>query len=663
MTEEASGTRSRSLLAALIVLACGLAAHLAGLGGAFIYDDLISIVGNPYLAPLWPPGSTYWAVPDAGLVARPVVSFSLALNHALGGLEPRGYHVLNLAWHLGTALLLLALVRRTLRSAPLAARFGEAADGLALASALLWVVHPLTTGAVTYVYQRSEVAMGFFLLATLLAASASWHSRHPRRWQALAIATCLLGMGAKETMVAAPLLVLSHDALFGAGSVRAAWSKRRGLYVGLGATWLALAWLVVQTGAHRTSVGYTLTVSAWDYLKTQASALVLYLKLSLWPQPLVFDYGWPIPEHVSQWALPGACVLALFVGTLIALRRRHPVGFLGLWFFAILGPTSSVIPIVTELVVEHRMYVPLAALSVFVVCGTWSLGRALGLSPRLGVALVIAATALLGWRTDVRGREYADPRHLWEESLRLAPGNARGHYVLAEFEREAGDFAAAREQYLRAIELQPEESFWRLNPGVLAYELGDLEFARTMLTAGVRLRPDWPLAHYNLGLVLTRAGEPVQALASFETALRQQPNYVDARRGLGIACARAGRERAAAGHLEAVLGVRPGDLEALVELAQLLTVARDGGVRDGARALELARLGQQLTGRRDVRFFALVAGAQAELGDFAAALGAIDRALERAGPGQRAELLSRRATFAAGRTLAEQESQPPDSGN
>ena len=145
-----------------------------------------------------------------------------------------------------------------------------------------------------------------------------------------------------------------------------------------------------------------------------------------------------------------------------------------------------------------------------------------------------------------------------------------------------------------------------------------------------------------------------------ETALRQEPTYVDARRGLGIACARAGRGRAAAGHLEAVLGVRPGDLEALLELAQLLTVFPDGGVRNGGRALELARLGQQLTGHRDARFFALVAGAQAELGDFAAALGAIDRALERAGPGQREELRSRRATFAAGRTLAELELQAPD---
>jgi len=634
---------------AVAVLALGLVAYRASFAGAFVYDDLVAIVGNPHFAPLWPPDASLWAVPGTGLAGRPVVSFSLALNHALGGFAPWGYHLLSLLGHLTAALLLMALVRRTLLTPRLAERYGSAAGRLALASAALWVVHPLGTGAVTYVYQRSEVAMAVALFATLLASMRAWDGPRAGLWRASAVAACWIGMGCKETMAAAPLLALAHDALFGAGSLRAAWARRRGTYLAMAASWLALAALLIHSGAHGPSVGFSGHVGVWDYLKTQAWALVHYLRLAVWPQPLVFDYGWPVPATFGAWAPQAAIVIGLLAATVVALRRGSPAGFLGLACFAVLAPTSSVLPIVTELVVEHRTYVPLAAVVVLLVCPAWRLGA----RGALGAALLVVAVALLCWRTDARNRQYANPAVLWTASLRRFPGNARAEYALGDLALAAGELGEARRRWRRAVELQPEESFWRLNPGVAAYEAGDYAEASELLGAAVRLKPDWPQAHYDLGLLQTRMGDPAAAIASFERALELAPGYLDALRGLGIACARAGREEEARRQLTAVLAARSRDVEAAVELAELLVASRDPGVRDGERAEHLVRRAERIAGDPDARILSALAAAQAERGAFDEALVTLERARALARPAELAELDRRRALFAAGRTVAD----------
>src|SRR5207253_1658209 len=102
----------------------------------------------------------------------------------------------------------------------------------------------------------------------------------------------------------------------------------------------------------------------WSYLRTQAAVVVHYLRLAIVPSPLVFDYGWPQARSLAEVVPQAACLLALAVLTVVALWRRHPLGFLGAWFFIILAPTSSVLPITTEVASEHRMYLPSAAVIV-----------------------------------------------------------------------------------------------------------------------------------------------------------------------------------------------------------------------------------------------------------------------------------------------------------
>src|SRR5207247_6543518 len=136
------------------------------------------------------------------------------------------------------------------------------------------------------------------------------------------------------------------------------------------------------------------------------------------PIPLVFDYGWPQARSLAEVAPQAACLLALAVLTAVAIRRRDPLGFLGAWFFIILAPTSSVLPITTEVASEHRMYLPSAAVIVLVVVGGYEIGRrVIARVPIAGVVVLAAVAGTFAEITRARGRDYWSDERLWVDTV------------------------------------------------------------------------------------------------------------------------------------------------------------------------------------------------------------------------------------------------------
>ena len=323
---------------------------------------------------------------------RPVLNLSFALNYAVSGCDVGGYHVTNLAIHLVAALLLFGIVRRT------ATKFSglrpelttaQAATSIALAVALLWAVHPLQTESVTYIVQRAESLMGLFYLLTLYCFLRGVGSGRAILWYAGSVLACLLGMATKEVMVSAPLVVILYDRTFLAGSFREAWRRRWGYYLALAATWLLLAWLVVGTGLLLQSYGVRTermqSFTWWTYLATQPGVIVHYLRQVVWPSGLCLDYGWPPAATVGEVLFPAIPVVCLLGLTAWAVVKRPAWGFLGAWFFLILAPTSSFMPVQHAAAFEHRMYLPLAAVVSGVIVGACLAGEWLsrrGIVPR-----------------------------------------------------------------------------------------------------------------------------------------------------------------------------------------------------------------------------------------------------------------------------------------
>lgn len=563
----------RPRLAGLVLALAVVAAYLTSFRGAWVFDDLHAIVENPTIRDLGRLDRVLSApgVEGGTIGGRPVVNLTLALNYAISGLQPGSYHAVNLLIHVLAALTLFGLVRRTLLRLP---RFAASALPLALAIAGLWALHPLQTESVTYIVQRAESLMGLCFLLTLYCFVRSTDSPRPRGWQAAAFAACLAGMGCKEVMVAAPLLVLLHDRTFVAGSWRAAWRQRGRFHAALAGTWLLLAALVAGTAGRGGTAGFATGISGWNYALTQCTAVIRYLRLTLWPDPLVFDYGTPLARSLAEVA-PEALLLLLLLGaTAWALARKPAPGFAGAWFFLILAPSSSVVPVATQTMAEHRMYLPLAGALALLVLGVHAAaGR------RAGPAW-LALALVAGGLTARRNLAYQSETALWADTVAHRPENPRAHANLGIALAEAGRLPEAAARLEEAWRLQPDNAATRLNLCEVLTRLDRAAEAVPHGEAAVRLEPASAAARINLAGALARLGRTDEAIARYEEALRREPGSPEVpgrlaalHHALGNAAAQRGDFGEAIARYRRALAVAPGHLPARNNLANALLVS------------------------------------------------------------------------------------------
>jgi tetratricopeptide (TPR) repeat protein len=616
----------------LVLAACVVYSN--SLQGPLVLDDWVTIVDNPQIRELWRP-DVLMPERELPVAGRPIANVTFAINHAIGGTAVRGYHVTNLLLHVLCGIAVFALLRRFCALPALAARFGSDRAELAFAVALLWLLHPLNSEVVNYLTQRTESLMALFYLLTLYASLRALES-HRWRWKAAAIAACAAGMACKESMVVAPVMVMLIDRFFVFDSWKAAWRARRGLYVGLAATWGLLGALLL-TGPRIRSAGFNAGVTVWTYLLNQTVMITRYLWLTIWPRPLVVNYGRPQPL-APESVLPEALfVLGLLALIAVCLRYRPKAAFLGVWFFLTLAPTSSLVPIATEVGAERRMYLPILALIVLAVVTLRITVRAVTL--RRGAIAVLAV--LLGTATFARNREYAHPLELAELTLARWPTGIAHHMVgqqLLAAGRRAEGVAhlreaiknAARAHYTLGAELYREgrldeaiaelQTFVRLRPlllevpdaqvmlarayalqqrweeaavqareaiakapgnadarGVLAeilFRQEKIEEATAAYTDYLRMRPADAKALTNLGILFVSSGRAELALEAFRRAAAVSPSDGQIRRNLATALLDANRLEEAAVEARQAIALRPGDPVTYDLLGQAL--ARQG---------------------------------------------------------------------------------------
>jgi tetratricopeptide (TPR) repeat protein len=582
-----SGPSVQRWLAVVVLIGAVVAVYWNSLEAPFLFDDTGAVLHNPTIRQL---GS--WAVlnpPSDGstTTGRPVVNLSFAVNHAISGENVGSYHVFNLAIHALAALTLMGVVKRTLSGVVLRDRYGAAAPSLAFLVALLWALHPLQTESVVCIAQRTESFCGFFYLLTLYGFVRGTEAvTVPSRcsWFAFSVMSCLAGMGTKEVMVTVPVIVWLYDRTFVAGSFFAALRLRRLFYTTLAGTWLLLAWLVLKGGGGRgVAAGFGLGISWWNYLLQQSEAVLLYLKLSFWPNPLVLDYGTTVVQSVADVWWQGICVVALLAGTVWALVRKPVLGFAGAWFFVILAPSSSVVPLVTQTMAEHRMYLPLAGVIGLVVLAAYRWGS------RRASALLAAVVVVFGFLTVARNHDYRDGVVIWSDTVAKYPSNARAHNNLAWALQQQGKAEEANRHFARAVELQPGYVSARYNWGVALLDQGRAVDAIVEFEAAVRLAPGHADACVNLGNALMQVQRAAEAVPQYEAVLRLRPG-ADVHYDLGVALIELGRPAEAVMHLRAALQLNPDLPDAYYQLAR---VAEQGGQlaeaeRQYQKTLELA---------------------------------------------------------------------------
>jgi len=545
------------------IAAAAAAAYAGSLRGGFLYDDLGSIVGNPsirhFLTALGPPaGET--------VSGRPILNLSLAVNYAVSGTGVWSYHALNVLIHIASALVLFGIVRRTLASGAAGSRGGAGPSAVAFAAALIWVLHPLQAESVAYVIQRAESLMGLFYLVTLYAFIRYADDDSRRGWAVLSVGACLLGMGTKEAMATAPAIVLLYDRTFAAGSFREAWRRRRPFYLALMACWVPVTCLAASTGGRAGTAGFGSGVPWWAYAMIQLKAVALYLRLAVWPNPLVGDYGRVLEVGPLQVALGAVVVAVLAAGTVALLARRSPAGFLGAWFLVILAPSSSVIPVSTEVIAEHRMYLPLAAVAVAAALALDSAFSRRGLFYASAGLVAVALGVLTVRRVGAYGSSFA----FWSDVVGKVPENAGAWNNLGALLAERGDQAGAIADFGRALALVPAYADAHRNLANSLVATGRPAEAVENYEAAIRYRPDDPLIHLDLANALAAAKRQGDAVPEFREALRLDPGRAAAWSGLADALVDLGNLPGAAEAYGRAVALRPDIADTRVNYGNVL---------------------------------------------------------------------------------------------
>ncbi len=539
---RATVSRVGLLLAAVVI-----AAYLPALDGQFLnWDDDSFVVRNPHVHGL-SLAAVRWAFTtfhDGNWI--PLTWLSHALDCTLFGLDPRGHHAMNLAWHVANTVLvfvaLRALTGAVWRSAAVAALFG---------------LHPLHVESVAWVAERKDVLSTFFFLLGL-AAYAPWVRTGSRRAYAVVLGAFVLGLLAKPMVLTFPFVLLVLDYW---PCRRLGWSAVREKLPLLG---LAVAGAGLTVVAQRSVQAFALaeSIPVPDRIANALVSYVRYLQLTAWPFGLSPVYSHPAleGEPLTAATIGGAAlVLGAFTVLAIALARSRPHLLVGwLWYLGTLVPVIGLLQVGGHAMADRFTYIPLIGIFLAVV---WEVAALPIWEParrrKLSAAAAGCVLVLLGLRTWQQVHIWHDSWTFWRATVAANPRAAVAYYALGGMYANAGRVDEAIHAYRRCLKLRPSAVNAHNEAGNLLFQQGRLAAAAAHFRKAIAGRPAAAEDHSNLANVLQRQGNSAAARRHLELALRLRPDFAEASNNLGIVLAEEGRLAEAAARFREALRLRP----------------------------------------------------------------------------------------------------------
>lgn len=589
MTSRWTHTGS-TFLAALICAALAAAVYANTFTASFQFDDYLYVIDycrTHGLESFFPPHGT-----------RYLTYLSFALNYLAGGLNPAGYHIVNLFIHIINGVLVYLLAMSLIRS-PRLAQKGLPAFHIALLAALLFIAHPVQTEAVTYITQR------FASLATLLyllALTAYFRYRAEGQsfgakavFYAIALLSAYGAQVTKEISFTLPFVMLCFEFAFFKGPVLPRLVKLVPFLLAMA----VIPWILFGPGTGSVVGGEVMElqlkdlrdISRHDYLITQFRVIVTYLRLLVLPVGQNIDYDYPmfhslfVPEVLASFIF--ICVLFFGAAWLFFRFLRGGGAYLALisagtlWFFTTISVESSIIPI-KDLIFEHRLYLPAAGAAIAASAAVFFMAeRFSGNAGKVLVAACVILVLPLSVSAYLRNGVWKNEVTLYEDAVTKSPAKERVRYNLAWAYHRAGEFDKAIEQYNEDLRLAPQKDKAHYNLGLIYRDRGDKQKAERHFIEALRIKPD-PTGHYNLAMLYHSGGELDKAISYYEKAIMAKPDYEDAHYNIAAALMEKGDFEKAALHFSAVIRMNPASSDALYNLGRVY--AREGDRRRAALA-------------------------------------------------------------------------------
>ncbi|MCB2184354.1 MAG: tetratricopeptide repeat protein [Desulfobulbaceae bacterium] len=515
-----------------------LAAAVAGVYGhtldvPFYFDDKTSIIDNPAIKHLDDLASL-WQYAKLRFISY----YTFALNYNFNGLEVAGYHVVNIFIHFLAGCAVFFLVQGLMRC-PKGTLPEKTGDWLPILTALLFILHPLQTQAVTYIVQRSASLAALFYIGSMCCyvwARISDESKQRLLFGAIAILLACLALFTKQNTVTLPLAILLVELVFFQSN-----PKKTGVGLLMGVLLLAavygLAVTVFDVSPLSLETADSLTreteaLSRLQYLAIQSGIVWTYIRLFFWPTGLHLDYHVTFPGSITD-----PVVLAALAGHLLVIglgffviRRLPYVGFGILFYYLAHLVESSIIPI-RDIAFEHRTYLPNMGLCLAVA---WLFMQAINRKKTPALLATAAVIVILAGATWSRNTVWKDPAVFWADCVQKAPDNPRPYLHLAQTLEARGELKQAASYYQQALQLRPDYSEARNFFGVFWAKQGQFDQAILHLTEALRLSGRDPSLHNNLGRALMETGQLEKAEFHLKEAIRLRPKYARGRFTLGM---------------------------------------------------------------------------------------------------------------------------------
>ena len=508
----------------------------------------------------------------------PLQILSYAIDYHLWGLNPFGYRLGNLIFHLGNAFLVFFLLRRLLAGR----------TWLSFAGSLIFSLHPVNVESVAWVSERKNVLSVFFLLLSFLAYFRYLEGKRKGLDYGLSLGLYVLSILAKVSSVVFPLLLILYDMCFTTRS-RKEWIKDKIPFFLMSAFFSGLAVYIYHL--QKIIPGYHGGHPIHNFL-TMANVVVEYILSLFVPLYLNFYYDTRLVQSLGeyQFLLSFSFLLLVTVLAIRWYRKERPLFFSLLWFFIPLLPVLNIVPIAI-LRADRYLYLPSVGFAYFL---TWGIPRMLGNTGRkgswaaLGVLFLIAGA--FGLISEEQAGYWRSPFHLWSRVMNYIPSEAKAYLFLGNNARDRGQITLAETLYREALDRAPRSPAALNNLGLLYLNKGRVEEAHPLFQKSLESDPDYPDAQINLGISYWKKGEVEQAIAAFEKARKNKTTRATANNNLGVIYqGRGDLDRALALFRESVRE-SPQDMAACLNLA--LALEKSGQTDEAIVQLEKARARQ-----------------------------------------------------------------------